>query len=470
MPLRRNLPLLVTLLSFAACDDAATPATDAATPADVATATDAGAIDDVGGAAVPFAYVPSGCAHRVTAPIGTTRNVREDRATFGAAPEPRSVHVSWPADPATVAAFVWQTDVGTQASVVQYGVSPTAIDQTAVGSVGTAGLAGNQVTVHEVHVCGLLPDTTYHYRVGGEGHWSAVQRFKTAPAPGRTDYDVRFVVAGDSRDNANLWQQVQERVLAGVNPPDFELFTGDAVLVGFLQNLWQEWFDGARRSMAVMPFVTVHGNHEGLSVNYLLQFAQPQAGVSSQDELYFSFDYGPVHFVVLNDTPLRSDYDGDVLGTQLAWLRADLGRARANRARVPFIVATHHKPAFSSASHSDELDILAVRRGWAPVYDEFGVDLVINGHEHNFELMKEVDGQGREVQGRRGTRYVVTGGAGASLSGLGSDGAQPWSAYFERTLNFLDVHATMTRLEVTPYRLDGSVIEGGRVALTPRPL
>ena len=475
MPVQRKLPLLVTLLSLAACDGTAVPADAAATTdalsvtdvvTDVATVTD---VADAGAMVARFTYVPTGCTHRVTAPEGTTHTVREDRTTFGAAPEPHNVHVSWPADPASVAAFVWQTDAATQASVVQFGVSPTALDQTGVGSVGTAGATGSQVTIHEVHVCGLVPDTTYHYRVGGEGHWSAVQRFKTAPAPGRTDYDVHFVVSGDSRDDANLWRQVQERALAGLNPPDFELFTGDAVLVGFLQSLWQGWFDGARGSMASMPFVTVHGNHEGLSVNYLLQFAQPQTGVASQDELYFSLDYGPVHLVVLNDSPLRSDYDGDVLGTQLAWLRADLTRARANRARVPFIVVTHHKPPFSSSTHSTETDVLTLRRGWAPVYDEFGVDLVLNGHEHDFELMREVDGQGREVQGRRGTRYIVAGGAGASLTTMAAGAVQPWSAFFESTLNFLDVHATMTRLEVTPHRLDGSVIEGGRISLAPRP-
>jgi hypothetical protein len=49
-----------------------------------------------------------------------------------------------------------------------------------------------------------------------------VQRFKTAPAPGRTDYDVNFAVSGDSRDNFTTWRQVQERVLRmGGSQPDF---------------------------------------------------------------------------------------------------------------------------------------------------------------------------------------------------------------------------------------------------------
>jgi hypothetical protein len=102
-----------------------------------------------------------------------------------------------------------------------------------------------------------------------------------------------------------------------------------------------------------------------------------------------------VHLVVLNDTPLRSDYAGNVAGTQLTWLRADLTRARANRARVPFIIAVHHKPCFASSRHSSTIDTVFVRRTWAPVFDEFGVDLVLNGHEHDFELSKELDGRAR---------------------------------------------------------------------------
>ncbi len=462
---RFPLPLLMTLGCLGACDDA--PATSPATDASV----DAGSM--ALGADVPamaFTYTPEGCAHQVSAPLATTDHYRDDRTTFGAMPEPRSVHVSWPADPATVAAFVWVTDVGTRATVVQYGTNPAALDRTATGSVNTGGAVGSKVTAHEVHVCGLSPDTTYHYRVGGEGHWSAVQHFKTAPAPGRTDYDVNFVVTGDSRDDANLWRQVQERVVGGMSPPDFELFTGDAVLVGFVQSLWQAWFDGARSTMSVMPFVSVHGNHEGLALNYLMQFAQPQTGNPTQDELYFSFDYGPVHIVVLNDSPLRGDFTGDTFGTQQAWLRADLTRARANRTRVPFIIATHHKPAFASANHTTDEDTLAVRAAWPRIYEEFGVDLVLNGHEHDFEMSRELDGEGREVQaGRRGTRYVVAAGAGATLETLAGRTQQPWSAYFESVVSALHVHATMTSLELVPRRLDGTIIEPGRITLTPRP-
>lgn len=416
----------------------------------------------------PLNYTPEGCAHRVSSLMGTFNNVLGNRDAFGPRPEPVNVHVNWPADPATVAAIVWQTDRATLATVVQYGTSATTLDRTALGSVSRGGSGAGENTLHETHVCGLLPDTTYYYRVGGEGHWSAVQRFKTAPAAGRTDYDVNFVVTGDSRDNFTTWRLVQERLLMGVDPPDFQVFSGDAVLLGTMQGAWQQWFTGAASTMAVMPFVMTHGNHDALATNYLMQFAQPQAEATAQSELYFSFDYGPLHMVVLNDSPLLGDYMGDVAGTQRTWLRNDLGRARTNRARVPFIVVVHHKPCFASSRHSSTDDTVFVRNTWPPVFDEFGVDLVLNGHEHDFELSKEVDGLGQEVSGRRGVRYVVAAGAGAQLYELQNGTARAWSAYYESVVNFLRVHVTMTRLEVVPYRLDGSVITQGRLTFTPR--
>lgn len=451
---------LLALSAFAACQEPLPPNNsqgDATSPGDAPS-----------DAAVSMtSYQPMGCEHRVYIPQGAADFVRDDRATFGAMPTPLNVHVTWPASPASTIAFLWKTDAGTRASVVQYGTDPNQLTLSAVGHVMSVRSLLGMLTQHEVHVCGLRPDTTYYYRVGGEGHWSEVQSFKTAPAPGRDDYDVNFAVSGDSRDSFAVWRMVQDRVLSvsGMRTPDFQVFSGDAVAAGMLQAAWDEWFSGAASTMRRMPFVTAHGNHDALSLNYLMQFAQPQVGRPEQDELYFSFDYGPIHFVFLNDTPYQADYTGNFQGTQVNWLRADLTAHRARRAQVPWIIAVHHKPAFSSSRWSTASDTAIVRRTLPPVYDEFGVDLVLNGHDHDFEVTRPLDGQGREVTGRRGVIYITAAGAGAELYEAGS---QPWRRYSESVINFLLVHVTNRVLEVTPYRGDGTVITEGRVSLTPR--
>lgn len=457
----------VDLVAHPAAAASATPAPSTTDAPDAAAAPDAAVAPDADTASLPLRYRPEGCAHEVHTTEGARGNARGDTATFGPAWMPRAVHVTWAADPATTIAVLWSTDAATAASAVEIGESPMRMDRTVVGHVSTSGLAGNRVTVHEVHVCGLRPDTTYHYRVGGPGHWSPAQSFRTAPAPGRADYDVNVVVFGDSRDRVDVWAGLQPRVAQAspMRQPDLALFTGDAVYFGPVQALWDQWFDAARPSMARMPFVLAHGNHEGLAANYLAQFAQPQSDDPERDELYFSFDYGPLHVAVLNDTPRGGELDA-LVGAQLAWLREDLGRARGNRGRVPWIVVMQHKSLFSASAHVDDADVVFLRERWAPVFDELGVDVVFSGHEHDFEVADGIDGRGEPLAGRRGTTYFTSGGAGAPLYGATP---RPWSRHIERVENFLLVRATMGSLEVVPYRADGTVIAEGRRALTPRP-
>ncbi len=457
----RPLRAMALTLALSACQSPLPAATDAATSNDAAADADAGPDPMF----AQLRYVPEGCAHTVRTIDSTYMNYRGDTSTFGAAATPTSVHTSWAADPSTTIAAVWTTDADTRATVMQYGTARDALDRTATGHVSTGASGAAQLTAHEVHVCGLTPDTTYYYRVGGEGHWSAVQSFRTAPAAGRTDYDVNFAVTGDSRDSFAVWRMVQERMVSvsAMRAPDFEVFSGDAVLLGTIQDAWNQWFAAASPTLAHMPVVMAHGNHDALAINYLLQVAQPQADSDERSELYFSFDYGPVHVVVLNDT--ARDPAGSIAGTQVNFLRTDLAAARANRARVPFIVAVHHKPAFGSSRYTNDDESAFIRRTWPPIFDEYGVDVVFSGHEHVFEVSRELDGTGAEVSGRRGTTYITSAGSGAQLY---ETGTRTWQRYTESVVNFCLVHVTNRSLEITPYRGDGTVIEQGRVTRTPR--
>lgn len=462
----RRSPILALCL-LAGCQTPL-PADDAG-GRDVPLATDVPAGSDAPVTPQPerLSYTPEGCMHTVHTTANVRDIVRGNRNTFGARPEPAGVHVSWPADPARTIAFVWTTDAATQASVVQYGTSMTTLDREVVGHVSTGGTSTLAVTAHEAHVCGLTPDTTYYYRVGGEGHWSATQSFKTAPMPGAATADVNFVVAGDSRNGYGVLRMIEERAMSvsAMRSPDFELFSGDEVFLGTIQPEWVQWFAAASPVLSRMPIMLAHGNHDGLAINYLMQFAHPQTEDPQQDELYYSVDYGPVHIAVLNDSPYMGDLAGGLAGNQVSWLRADLTRARMNRAMVPWIVVVHHKPPFSSSTHSDEADTVFIRNTLPPIFDEFGVDVVFNGHDHQFEISQELDAMGRPVSGRRGTYYVTSAGAGAELYPTGN---RAWRRYSESVANFALVHVTPRAFELTPHRLDGSVIREGQLTLAPR--
>ena len=70
---------------------------------------------------------------------------------------------------------------------------------------------------------------------------------------------------------------------------------------------------------------------------------------------------------------------------QLAWIEQDLAAANADRADHPFIVVISHRGMFSTSLHATDPDVLATRASLAPLYDKYKVDLVVNGHDHEYE-------------------------------------------------------------------------------------
>lgn len=313
-------------------------------------------------------------------------------AVSGTEPFPRNLRVQWAGDPATTLALVWRTDVDTLASAVQIG-TPEGGLSTVLGA--SFPLSGEAVDgrVHEVHVCGLSPGTTYTWRAGGEGSWSPEHAATTAPAPGSAG-PFRFAVAGDSRDGYDTWASV----LAGIEGQGvaFRMLTGDAVGRGDDVAQWNAWLDAGLGHEERIPTVMVNGNHESLAFPFLALNALPG------DERTFSFDYADAHFIVLNDTVVSSgEWEA-----QSTWLAADLAATRQ-----PWRFVFHHKPGFTASAHAEDID---VRNWFVPVEEAGGVTIDFAGHNHNYERSAPLLA-GVEVGPTKGTTYVVTAGAGAPL-------------------------------------------------------
>lgn len=391
-----------------------------------ATGSDDSAAQDCGGTI----YVPQ-------SGVDTTEPVPADLddATFGAAPAPTRVHLSWTDDPSTTMAFVWLTDNDTLASQVQLGLDTT-YGTTAAGASFELLNGETFGRVHEVHTCGLVPGTTYHYRVGGEGHWSEDGTFVTAPEPGSTGA-FRFVVAGDSRDNEGVWGEIL--AAAEAFAPDFYLFSGDAIDIGSNLDEWGAWLDRGKGYIEKRPMFMAHGNHEFLAQPYFGLFAQPG------NEQWWSFDYANTHFVYLNDTVVTPT-DIDV---QATWMDADLKASTAT-----WKIVDHHQPAYSSCTTHGSNTTL--QEAWSPVEEENGVVLDLTGHNHNYERSVPLRG-GQETDVANGTTYVVSAGAGADL--YGNDMSQAFTTAAVADNNWVLVEIEGGQLNLTAYDLSGNVID-----------
>ena len=357
--------------------------------------TDSGPGPEVG-SCDPRATIPTG--NLPGAPVPALPHSDE----LGSAPQPESVHLSWPdTDPSRSIAVLWKTDVDTRASLIEYGPSEGFPDN-AIRAEGYSVLFGGGVVgegtdvVHEVRLCEVLtPDTTYSYRVGGEGAWSPVYTFTTPGAPGSFD-TFRVGIAGDSRGAYSTWGDL----LAAMDShePDFFLFSGDMVELGVNQIEWDAWFAASQDILARKVLVPSHGNHEFLAQHYFAQWALPG------EEEYFAIEYGDAIVVSLNDTvadPTRITTD------QVAFMNRVFSETEARTK-----IALHHQPIYSTCTRHGSATEL--RQDWEPVYDAHDVDFVFAGHNHIYERSVPIRGAA-EVPDGEGTVYFVTGGAGAPL-------------------------------------------------------
>jgi len=120
---------------------------------------------------------------------------------------------------------------------------------------------------------------------------------------------------------------------------------------------------------------------------------------------YYAYNLGSWRIYALN-----SEIDVSVASAQVAWLKDDLA---ANPSQC--VLAYWHTPRWSSgAKHGANPEMQTL---WQIFY-EAGAELVINGHEHNYERFAEMDESGTEVS--RGLREFVVGTGGAGLYSFGS--------------------------------------------------
>ena len=280
---------------------------------------------------------------------------------------------------------------------------------------------------HEATLIGLAPSTTYTYDVllGGVSATGGDDRLTTAPPPGTGS--VSFIAFGDSGSGTRAQHRLAELMIddSAANRWDLALHTGDVVYPkGTYALLHQRFFDiyapWLRRRPAFMSF----GNHEDYALKgkpYFDLFVLPENGANpafpAHRERYYSFDYGPVHFIALDTQPNPGWQQ------QVDWLVRDL-----ESTSQPWRIAFFHRPAFGSNAFSSAPDIQPALR---PVFERFGVQLVLQGHEHDYA---------RGAPWREGAAshqaviYIVTGGGGA---GLNDPRPGPWLADWASAFHFL---------------------------------
>ena len=386
----------------------------------------------------------SGCEYSVTTRLGA-EPPRIASLTVGEDPTPRLVHLGFVGDPKTSMVAQWRTvDEKTRATEVRYakGANLSASELTESGIGITFGYRSTGSTIYQVHqghMCDLEPGTDYSYQVGGGGRFSPVYTFRTAPDVAENpDTEVVIGNFGDSRDGYDVWSQLVEQLAQ--RTPDLIVFSGDAVTVGLTQFEWEEFFARAEPLFARVPVISAHGNHEVNAVNYYSQFAMPG------DQETFGFDWGHAHITVANDTPEDISY---IAGKFRDAIRDDFEDSKTARWKL----FMHHQPMYSASTRHGSSTTL--RDAWAPLIDQYKIDLVLNGHDHDYEVSKPLFNGAVQPTNATGTVYVVSGGAGAELYGNGNEF---FTEYSEMTHAAATIRVTRNQLVMDAFRQDGTAI------------
>ncbi len=294
------------------------------------------------------------------------------------------------------AIVVWQTNPAGD-SVVEYG--ETGYTQ----AVSDTTLA----TTHVITLTGLAAGTTYQYRISTGSAVLYTATLATAPDPGSA-FD--FVMIGDSGFASPEQFAVAAQMLA--LDPDFMLHLGDIIYdAGEAENYDPRFFQPYRDLLDQAPMFPSLGNHDygtNLGQPYLDAFYLPSNNPSGT-ERYYSFDWGNAHFAALDSNRLYPVTDT----LMLQWLESDLAASTATWKFVFF-----HHAIYSSGPHGlFDSYVQPMRNALAPLFEQYAVDIVFAGHDHDYERSTP---RRDYVPDSRGVIYIVSGGGGAPLYLVGT--------------------------------------------------
>lgn len=325
----------------------------------------------------------------------TTGNNPQQPATYAELPDDVPP-LRWD-DPVPAVWMTWQRDPTTTATIhwLAQPESPTGLhyehgstDNPTQGHAASLRrpMPGTKLVVHTAELTGLTPDTQYRVTIPGRDEPVLVRTLSADP-----NKTIRFVATADVYKDHTLLEKML--TYAAATDPHFVLISGDIAYANARTDLawrWLAMFQAWQRIMtrsdgSMIPWVVTLGNHEVLD-----GYQQPKTQATF---FYNLFAYpGPVGYGVLDVGQtlsillLDSGHTNPIGGAQTQWLASTL----ANRAKTTHIVAAYHVPAYPSKRSLDSWPNTDVRRYWVPRFEEMGVDLTFEGHDHAYKRTQPI--------------------------------------------------------------------------------
>ena len=243
-----------------------------------------------------------------------------------------------------------------------------------------------QAAYYVARLRGLQPNAHYAYRAVTDGKASPWYHFQTYQEKRN---QLSFIYVGDVQDTIGGEANRFLREALSRHPQSEFLACGGDLTERPVDARWAETFCDIDSICQAMPLLTVTGNHDymkgvlvTLERRFSLVFSYFLDSKIADNQVY-TLCYGPAQFFLLD-----SNRELPYLMTQREWLEEQLSKSTARWK----IVILHH-PLFSIKGSNN----LIQRWTFNDLIEEYGVDLVLQGHEHAYARMTRHDGRGQAV-------------------------------------------------------------------------
>lgn len=237
-----------------------------------------------------------------------------------------------------------------------------------------------------------------------------------------------IIIYGDSRTNHQIHQKIVNEIIK--TKPSIVFHNGDLVEDGLIPDQWAIFNEIISDLIKIADFYPVLGNHENNSPLYFDNFDLPN------NERWYFVEKDNLHLVVLD-----SNSDCIIGSEQYLWLENDLQNITEN---IIFVIAIFHHPPFSTGSHDE--DEKGLRQNIVPLFEQYGVDIVFNGHDHDYERSSY-----------NNIYYIVAGGGGAPLYDQARTSL--YSQLFIKAYHFCKLSIINNQLIIEVYDIDSNIID-----------
>ena len=316
-----------------------------------------------------------------------------------------------PGEDETELNFAWYSlDNGSAATpVVHFGTDRNSLQSYTgtAGDVDTSLTDGVAYHYNHVTVTGLEPNTTYYYTVEKNGVQTEVETYETQsfdtvkmlyvgdpqigaskgqPQGGETLAAESGAANTAARNDAFGWNRTLEAALAQDPDVSFIISAGDQV--NKTGQAKEEEYAGylSPDVLAGLPVATTIGNHDSLNADYMYHFNNPNAteyGATQAGGDYY-YSYGNGLFIVLN----TNNYN-------VAEHKKAIEEAVASDPDAAWRIVTIHQDIYGTGLDHSDTDGMILRTQLTPIFDEFDIDVVLQGHDHTYSRSKLLYGDGQ---------------------------------------------------------------------------